>query len=90
MTPVFALAAMLAGFFASANAQTYTSFDALPNGTFPTEMDSSGRIVGTARDTNQTSPNKVFVRNTDGSIVLTDAPVGDWVGFAAPGNIVGR
>jgi len=90
LTPVFALAAMLAGFFASANAQTYTSFDAHPNGTFPTEMDSSGRIVGTARDTNQTSPNQVFVRNTDGSIVLTDAPVGDWVGFAATGNIVGR
>jgi hypothetical protein len=84
----FALAAMLAGIHAPAAAQTYTSFDALPNGTFPTEMDASGRIVGTAVETGQ--PGKVFVRNTDGSITLTDAPSSDWAGFSGANDIVGR
>ena len=41
------LALFVVGLHAAASAQTYTSFDALPNGTFPTEIDSSGRIVAT-------------------------------------------
>jgi hypothetical protein len=72
-----------------AHAQTYTSFDALPKATFPSEIDSSGRIVGRAiQNVNPTSA--VFIRNTDGSITLTDAPVGDWVGWSGTDNIVGR
>ena len=65
-----------------------TRFDALPNGTFPSEINSSGRIVGTAIQTNQ--PGKVFVRNADGSITLTSAPASDWVGFSGTNGIVGR
>jgi len=87
---VFVLASILIGFHARASAQTYTRFDALPNGTFPTEMDSSGRIVGTAIETGNQPASNVFIRNTDGSVTLTDAPVGDWVGFSGTGNIVGR
>lgn len=90
LMPLLVMATILAGFHAQANAQTYTSFDALSNGTFPTEMDSSGRIVGTARDTNQMLPTTVFVRNTDGSISFPNAPASDWVGFSGTGGIVGR
>src|SRR5215475_7758285 len=81
-------ALIAAGVTSAASAQTYTRFDALPNGTFPTQMDASGRIVGTAIQTGQ--PTRVFVRNTDGSIVLTNAPSGDWEGFAGTDQIVGR
>lgn len=81
---------MPTGFHALANAQTYTSFDTLPNGTFPSEIDSSGRIVGTAIETGNQVASKVFIRNTDGSITLTDAPASDWAGFSGTGNIVGR
>jgi len=88
LTTIFALVAILAGISVPAGAQTYTRFDALPNGTFPSEIDSSGRIVGTAVQTNQ--PGKVFVRNTDGSIILTGAPTSDWVGFSGTNEIVGR
>src|SRR5215475_1259217 len=56
-------ALIAAGVTSAASAQTYTRFDALPNGTFPTQMDASGRIVGTAIQTGQ--PTRVFVRNTD-------------------------
>jgi len=88
---VLALASILTGFHAMANAQTYTSFDALPNGTFPSEIDSSGRIVGRAIQTGNRPVSSVFIRNTDGSITLvTDAPVGDWVGWSGTDNIVGR
>jgi hypothetical protein len=90
LTPLVALAAMLAGFCASASAQTYTSFDALPTGTFPTEMDSSGRIVGTAVQSGAQVPSKVFLRNADGTITFPDAPTGDWVGFSGTNNLVGR
>lgn len=90
LTPLFVLAAILAGFDPQANAQTYTSFDALSNGTFPTEMDSSGRIVGTARDTNQMLPTVVFIRNSDGSITFPNAPASDWVGFSGSNSIAGR
>jgi len=90
LTPLFVLAAMLAGFYASATAQTYTSFDALPNGTFPTEMDSTGRIAGTARETGAQVPSRVFLRNTDGSMRFPDTPASDWVGFSGTGNLVGR
>jgi len=88
LTPLLALALMLAGLNTSASAQTYTSFDALPNGTFPSEMDSSGRIVGRAVETGQ--PGLVFVRETDGTITLTTAPASDWVGFSGSDDIVGR
>jgi len=84
---VFALTVVLAGSHAPASAQTYTSFDALPNGTFPTQMDASGRIIGTTTDGQS---GKVFVRNTDGSITLTDAPASDWAGFCGTDGIVGR
>jgi hypothetical protein len=88
--PLFALAAMLAGFYASATAQTYTSFDALSNGTFPSEMDSTGRIVGTARETGAQVPSRVFLRNADGTITYPPTQASDWVGFSGTGNIVGR
>ena len=88
LTQIFSLAAILAGIHAPLAAQTYTSFDALPNGTFPTEIDASGRIVGTAAETGVGG--KVFVRNTDGSITLTDAPASDWAGFSGTDDIVGR
>jgi hypothetical protein len=87
LIPIVALAAMLAGTHATATAQTYTSFDALPHGTFPTQMDSSGRVVGTTTD-GQTGA--VFVRNTDGSITLTSAPASDWAGFCGTDEIIGR
>jgi hypothetical protein len=90
LTKLFVLAAMLAGFYAFANAQTYTSFDALPNGTFPTEMDSTGRIVGTAIQTGAQVPSQVFLRNADGTITFPGAPTGDWVGFSGSSNLVGR
>ena len=87
---VVALVTFLGGMQFWANAQTYTRFDALPGGTFPTEMDVSGRIVGTAIQTaNGTAT--VFVRNTDGTISLTAAPSGsDWAGFWGSSGIAGR
>jgi len=88
LTRILALAGILTGIHAPAAAQTYTSFDALPNGTFPSEIDSSGRIVGRAVQANQTG--KVFVRNADGSIIITGAPASDWVGFSGTDDIVGR
>jgi hypothetical protein len=90
LSRVLAVAAILSGIMVPANAQTYTRFDALPNGTFPTEMDSSGRIIGTAVETGNQVASAVFIRNTDGSITLTNAPASDWVGFSGTGNIVGR
>jgi hypothetical protein len=88
--PLLALVLFVAGLHAPATAQTYTSFDALPNGTFPTEIDSSGRVVGTTIETGNQTASAVFIRNTDGSITLTDAPASDWVGFSGTDNIVGR
>ena len=86
---IVAVAAVLGGMQLAASAQTYTRFDALPGGTFPIEMDASGRIVGTAHETG--GPATVFVRNTDGTITLTNAPLGsDWAGFWGTSGIVGR
>lgn len=87
---IVALAAVLCGMQSGASAQTYTRFDALPGGTFPIEMDASGRIVGTTIQTaNGTA--EVFVRNTDGSITFPSAPLSsDWVGFWGTSGIVGR
>jgi predicted membrane protein len=90
LSRMLAVAAILSGIMVPANAQTYTSFDALPNGTFPTEMDSSGRIVGTAIETGNQVASAVFIRNTDGTITLTSAPASDWAGFSGASNIVGR
>jgi len=86
---IVALAAVLGGMQLGASAQTYTRFDALPGGTFPIQMDASGRIVGTAHATG--GPATVFIRNTDGTITLTNAPLGsDWAGFWGTSGIFGR
>jgi hypothetical protein len=87
---IVALAAVLGGMQFGASAQTYSRFDALPGGTFPIEMDASGRIVGTTIQTaNGTA--EVFVRNTDGSITFPSAPLSsDWAGFWGTSGIVGR
>lgn len=79
-----ALAAIFAGICVPASAQTYISFDAFSSGpTFPYEMDSSGRIVGT-------SSGGDFLRNTDGSISMLGAPSGDWIGFCGTKALAGR
>ena len=89
LTPIFALVAILAGISAPAGAQTYTSFSAFPNThTFPYEMDSSGRIVGTG--TQNGAPTQDFIRNTDGSISVLGAPAADWIGFSGTNAIAGR
>ena len=86
---IVALAAVLGGMQFAAGAQTYTRFDALSGGTYPLQMDASGRIVGTAHATG--GPSTVFVRNTDGTITLTSAPLGsDWAGFWGTSGIFGR
>jgi hypothetical protein len=82
---------MLAGFHSPADAQTYTTFDALPTGTWPTQIDSSGRIIGITRGAGQTGVvGPAFIRNADGSITLSTAPDSDWAGFSGASNIVGR
>jgi len=86
---LLALAAIVAGLCAPASAQTYTSFDAFPNThTFPYEMDSSGRIVGTG--TQNGAPTQDFLRNTDGSISTLSAPAADWIGFCGTNALAGR
>ena len=83
------LAAVLGGMQLIGSAQTYARFDALPGGTYPIQMDASGRVVGTAHTSG--GPATVFVRNTDGSITLTSAPLGsDWAGFWGTSGIFGR
>jgi hypothetical protein len=83
------LAAVLVGMQSAAVAQTYTRFDPLPCGTYPIQMDASGRVVGTAHQSG--GPATVFVRNTDGTIILTSAPLGsDWAGFWGTSGIFGR
>jgi hypothetical protein len=90
LTAILALTTILIGIDVAASAQTYTSFDALSNGTFPTEIDSTGRIVGIARQPGAMLPSQVFIRNTDGTINLIDAPASDWVGFSGGNQLVGR
>ena len=87
---IVALAAVLCGMPFAASSQTYTRFDALPGGTFPTQMDGSGRIVGTTvQGANGIAA--VFVRNIDGSMTYPSVPQGsDWVGFWGSSGIVGR
>jgi hypothetical protein len=86
---IIALAAFLTGMELGASAQTYTRFDPLPGGTYPTQIDGSGRIVGTSHVTG--GPAVVFVRNTDSTITLTGAPSGsDWAGFWGTSGIFGR
>src|SRR5215471_8175057 len=90
-TRLFTLAAVLTGITVQLSAQTYTSFDADPHATFPSRIDSSGRIVGTVFHTNQTYGG--LMRNTDGSIVLINFPGAmqtDWVGFAGSNQVAGR
>ena len=91
LTRITAMAAILIGINVQAKAQTYVSFDADPHATFPSRIDSSGRIVGLAFHQDQTYGG--FVRNTDGSIVWVNYPGAletDWLGFAAAGQIAGR
>jgi hypothetical protein len=45
LTRIIFLAATLIGLNVPAKAQTYVSFDADPHATFPSRIDSSGRIV---------------------------------------------
>jgi hypothetical protein len=86
---IVAILAVFAGMEFGAGAQTYTRFDALPGGTFPFQIDASGQIVGTAIAVG--GPATVFVRNTDGTITLTSAPLGsDWAGFWGIDGIYGR
>jgi hypothetical protein len=86
---LLALAAIVAGICAPASAQTYTSFDAFPNThTFPYEMDSAGRIVGTGAQNG--APTQDFLRNTDGSISVLGAPAADWIGFCGTNSLAGR
>ena len=77
------------GGFSRGKRADVSRFDALPGGTFPIEMDASGRVVGTAHASG--GPATVFVRSTDGSITLTSAPLGsDWAGFWGTSGIFGR
>jgi len=86
---LLALSAIVTGICAPASAQTYTSFDAFPNThTFPYEMDSSGRIVGTGAQNG--APTQGFLRNTDGSISVLGAPAADWIGFCGTNALAGR
>jgi len=86
---IVALAAVLGCTQLGAGAQTYTRFDPLPGGTYPIQMDASGRVVGTSHAVG--GPAQVFVRNTDGTITLTSAPAGsDWAGFWGSNGIFGR
>lgn len=85
-----ALVLSLAGFNSPAKAQVFTTFDADPHATFPSHIDSTGRIIGVTFSANQTYGG--FVRNTDGSIINIDYPGAlstDWIGFAGSNQIAG-
>src|SRR6516164_6031813 len=89
LTLILATAVILAGMHAPASAQTYVRFDAFPNThTFPYEMDSSGRIVGTG--TQNGTRNLDFIRTADGSISVLGAPAADWIGFCGTNALAGR
>ena len=89
LTLILATAAILVGMHVPASAQTYVRFDAFPNThTFPYEMDSSGRIVGTG--TQNGAPTQDFIRNADGSISVLGAPAADWIGFSGTNRLAGR
>jgi hypothetical protein len=86
---IVALATLWGGMHCGASAQAYTRFDPLPGGTYPIQMDGSGRVVGTSHQVGGAAV--VFVRNTDGTITLTSAPSGsDWAGFWGSSGIFGR